>query len=74
MKHSDSEAYESVADKNIDKKVMQKIEEYTEKYSELLEPEEIKYISDFRYSTSNFYVLPKVHKSKEITGIVEETL
>ena len=34
MKHLDSEAYESVADKNIDKKVMQKIEEYTEKYSE----------------------------------------
>ena len=30
MKHLDSKAYESVADKNIDKKVMQKIEEYTE--------------------------------------------
>ena len=72
MKHLDSKAYESVADKNIDKKVMQKIEEYTEKYSDLLEPEEIKYISDFNYSTSNFYVLPKVHKSKDITGIVEE--
>ena len=42
MKHLDSKAYESVADKNIDKKVMQKIEEYTEKYSDLLEPEEIK--------------------------------
>ena len=51
---------------------MQKFEEYTEKYSDLLQPEEIKYISGFKYSTSNFYVLPKVHKSKEITGIVEE--
>ena len=72
MKHLDSDAYELVADKNIDKKVMQKIEEYTEKYSDLLEPEETKYISDFKYSTSNFYVLPKVHKSKDITRIVEE--
>ena len=72
MKHLDSEAYESVANKNIDKKVMQKIEEYTEKYSDLLEPEEIKCTSDFKYSTSNFYVLPKVHKSKEIAGFVEE--
>ena len=48
MKHLDSKAYASVADKNTDKKVMQKIEEYTEKYSDLLEPEEIKYISDFK--------------------------
>ena len=48
MKHLDSKAYASVADKNTDKKVMQKIEEYTEKYSDILEPEEIKYISDFK--------------------------
>ena len=38
MKHLDSEAYELVADKNIDKRLCKKIEEYTEKYSDLLEP------------------------------------
>ena len=71
MKHLNTDTYEQVADKNIDKKVMAKTEDFTNDYSDILEPEETKYLTDFKYSTSNFYVLPKVHKSKEITRFLE---
>ena len=37
MKHLNSNAYERIQDKNIDKKVMQKIEEFTENHSDILE-------------------------------------
>ena len=71
MKYLNTDTYEQVADKNIDKKVMAKIEDFTNDYSDILEPEETKYLTDFKYSTSNFYVPPKVHKSKEITRFLE---
>ena len=44
---------------------MAKIEDLTNDYLDILEPEETKYL------TSNFYVLPKVLKSKEITRFLE---
>ena len=71
MKHLNTDTYEQVANKNIDKKVMDKIEDFTNDYSDILEPEETKCLTDLKYSTSNFYVLPKVHKSKEITRFLE---
>ena len=71
MKHLNTDTYEQVANKNIDKKVMDKIEDFTNDYSDILEPEETKYLKDSKYSTGNFYVLPKVHKSKEITRFLE---
>ena len=42
------------------------------KNSDVLEEHEIEYLTEFPPSTSNFYVLPKVHKSKIITNLVEE--
>ena len=71
MKHLNSNAYERIQDKNIDKKVMQKIEEFTENHSDILEEWEIEYLTDFKYTSSNFYILPKIHKSKEITELVK---
>ena len=59
-------------DINADTKVMKKIENLTNKYSDVLEEHEIEYLREFRPSTSNFYVLPKVHKSKISTNLVEE--
>ena len=41
MTHLNSDAYEHIQDKNIDKKVMQKIEEFTNNYSDILEEWEI---------------------------------
>ena len=71
MKHLNTDTYKQVVNKNIDKKVVNKIEDFTNDYSDILEPEETKHLTDFKYSTSNFYVLPKVHKSKEITRFLE---
>ena len=71
MKHLNTDTYGQVVNKNIGKKVMDKIEDFTNDYSDILEPKETKYLTDFKYSTSNFYVLPKVHKSKEITRFLE---
>ena len=70
--HLQSNVYEREHDRNANTKVMKKIENLTDKYSDVLEEHETKYLTEFRPSTSNFYVLPKVHKSKIITNLVEE--
>ena len=70
--HLQSNVYEKEHDRNADTKVMKKVENLTDKYSDVLEEHEIEYLTEFRLSTSNFYVLPKVHKSKIITNLVEE--
>ena len=70
--HLQSNVYEREHDRNADTKVMTKIENLTDKYSDVLEEHEIEYLTEFRPSTSNFYVPPKVHKSKIITNLVEE--
>ena len=71
MKHLHTDFYEAVTEKNIGKKVVRKIEDYTSTYSHLLKEKEAKYLTNFKFSTSNFYVLLKVHKSHEITKLVE---
>ena len=71
--HLQSNVYEREHDRNADTKVMKKIESLTDKYSNVLEEHEIEYLTEFRPSTSNFYVLPKAHKSKIIINLVEET-
>ena len=71
MKHLNSDTYEAVTEKIIDKKVMKKIEDFTSTYSHLLKEKEAEYFTNFKFSTSNFYVLPKVHKNHEITKLME---
>ena len=53
-------------DLNADKKVMKNLKSLTKKYSKCLTEKEIKYICSDEYSSSNFYVLPKIHKCKTI--------
>ena len=71
MKHLNTDTYEAVTEKNIDKKVMKKIEDFTSTYSHLLKEREAEYLTNFKFSTSNFYMLPKVDKRLEITKLVE---
>ena len=70
--HLQSNVYEREHDRNADTKVMKTTENLTEKYSDVLEEHETEYLTEFRPSTSNFYLLPKVHKSKIIANLVEE--
>lgn len=49
-----------------DAKTMRKINNFTEKYKESLTSKEKDYLTKFEMKHSNFYGLPKIHKSKEI--------
>ena len=45
---------------------MKKIVELANKYESLLAKVEKLYLTNISFSTSNFYGLPKIHKSKQI--------
>lgn len=66
----DLNTYEKL-DENIDKQVMKKIFLLTSEYNKELTQNEIKYITKFEYKSSNFYGLPKIHKSKLINSAVK---
>ena len=51
-----------------DKKVFKDLEKLVAKFSNCLLKEEQDFLTKSSFSTSNFYGLPKVHKSKIIPG------
>ena len=54
------------------KKVMKELGKLVEKYKDNLMDKGIDYLTNFSYNTSNFYGLPKVHKSDIITQAIIE--
>ena len=67
----DKQTYKTTSS-NCDKNVMTTILTHCKKYKDNLTKAEISYISNFQMRTSNFYGLPKVHKSKSIKEAVKE--
>ena len=58
---------------NDDGKTMRKIKKFTSKYTDILTDKEVDYLTNFETKASNFYGLPKIHKSKEIqSGLTRE--
>ena len=55
-----------MAESNCDAKVMKGIVKIIEKYRDDLTKKEKEYLISFSYNTSNFYGLPKIHKTKLI--------
>jgi len=53
------------------KKVLKNLQDLCEKYKNDLRDEEKDYLTKFQSKTSNFYGLPKVHKSKIIKEAIE---
>ena len=55
-------------DKNIDSKIFLKVKKFAEKdeYSSILTNKEKKFLTNFNFTTANFYGVPKIHKSKAI--------
>ena len=51
---------------------MKKIGELANKYESLLIKAEKLYLTNISFSTSNFYGLPKVHKSKQINEAIQQ--
>ena len=56
---------------NCDKKVFKDLEKLVAKFSNCLLKEEQDFLTKFSFSTSNFYGLPKVHKSKIIQEAIQ---
>ena len=61
---SDTENYILIKDGNQDESIMKKIEKLLQKFKEETTKAEKEYIHKLSWKTSNFYGLPKIHKSK----------
>lgn len=61
----DTEYYEKL-DENPHKEIMKKYRSFLNKHKAELTHKEYDYLVNFTCNTSNFYGLPKIHKSKEI--------
>ena len=68
---NDAKTYQKI-DQKCDNRVMKKIGELANKYESLLTKAEKLYLTNISFSTSNFYGLPKVHKSKQINEAIQQ--
>ena len=64
--HLQTSTYQT-ADVKSDVKVFKNLKTLMDKHRSCLTNKEFKYITEYEWSTSNFYVLPKIHKCKSIT-------
>ena len=62
---------DEVTNECCDKKVFKDLEKLVAKFSNCLLKEEQDFLTKFSFSTSNFYGLPKVHKSKIIQEAIQ---
>ena len=60
-----------ITNENCDKKVFKDLEKLVAKFSNCLLKEEQDFLTKFSFSTSNFYGLPKIHKSKIIQEAIQ---
>ena len=67
---NDKKTYKKVT-KSCDNNTMTELKRLTEKFKNELTQQEIKYLTNFSFKTSNFYGLPKIHKSKLIKAAIE---
>ena len=59
-------------DKNLDPTIMKKLKKLLNKHKSIFTVKEFKYLNEADYNTSNFYGLPKIHKSQLITNAIKE--
>ena len=64
------EFYECIQDNDPSPLLKNKIITYAKRYKNLLTENEYKTLTQKTYKISNFYKLPKLHKSKELNNIV----
>ena len=61
-----------MVESNCDSNIMKEIGKIIEKYKGNLTKREKEYFLSFSYNISNFYGLPKIHKSKLIQNVIKE--
>ena len=59
-------------DQKCDNRVLKKIGELENKFESLLTKKEKLHLTNISFSTSNFYKLPKAHKSKQISETIQQ--
>jgi hypothetical protein len=57
---------------NPDKNILRSLKQLCHKYTHLLKEKELDYLTNFEMKTSNFYGLPKIHKSNHIKTSIED--
>ena len=70
--HLKTSTYEIVPQKE-DKKVMKNLNALIEKHKKCLHPQEISYINNTKWKSSNIYVTPKIHKNNTIKTACNNT-
>ena len=70
--HLNDETTYKMVEANCDAKVMKGIAKIIEKYKYNLTKKKKVYLTRFSYNRSNFYGLPKIHKSKLIQNAIKE--
>ena len=68
---NDAKTYQKT-DQKCHNRAMKKIGELANKYESFLTKAEKIYLTNISFSTSNFYGLPKVHKSKQINEAIQQ--
>ena len=53
-----------------DKKVFKNLKKHIKKYESILKKKEIDYLINLKFTSSQFYYLPKVHKSEIIKNVI----
>ena len=69
--HLSTSTYQKV-DSSSDKRVFNNLKFLIKKHESCLTKNEMKYILNSNWKSSNFYVLPKIHKSKKIIEEINE--
>ena len=67
------EYYECIQDNDLSPLIKNRIIAYTKKYKNLLTENKYKTLTEKTYKISNFYMLPELHKSKELNDIIMAT-
>ena len=70
MHQRNEEYYECIQDNDPSLLLKNRIIAYAKKYKNLLTENEYKALTQKTYKISNFYMLPKLHKSKELNDII----
>ena len=70
MQHLDHASTYKKLDLNIDMKIHKNLKKLLHKYSKCFAESEQKFLNEKSFQTSNFYGLPKIHKSKVIEAAI----
>ena len=67
---SNTDYYEMVGEIDPSPLVMEAVTSFAERYRHSLTPNEYVYLKESKYAMANFYMLPKLHKSSYLSGIL----